>query len=410
MLPFFRRVKACVGTIYFIGLLFNLLGNVTSITVDDNGYVMYCPCMGRFGNQADHFLGSLGFAKGLNRTLVLPPWVEYRKGETRSTQVPFDTYFQVSPLQDFHPVITMENFMEKLAPALWPPEERVSFCYTERMSLDGSPGHGCNAKSGNPFGPFWDTFQIDFVDSEFFGPKLNYDIHHDRKMAHRWNEQYPADKWPVIAFTGAPAVFPAQQENLELHRYLKWSVKYENDARQFIRDALPKGAFIGIHLRNGIDWVRACEHVKESSNLFSSPQCLGYRNEHGQLTGEMCMPSKDTIVRQLKRRIKLQRETTPDNPIKAVFVASDSNHMLADLNDALKRMDVTVVRQPDANPHLDLAILARSNHFIGNCISSYSAFVKRERDVSGFPSSFWAFPPEKPTAKSKSASKTHEEL
>ncbi|XP_058064759.1 GDP-fucose protein O-fucosyltransferase 1, partial [Anopheles bellator] len=349
-------------------LLVLLLSSVAgSITVDENGYILYCPCMGRFGNQADHFLGSLGFAKGLNRTLVLPPWVEYRKTEPRSVQVPFDTYFQVGPLQAHHRVITMEDFMAHLAPSLWPPAERIAFCYTERMGLDGSKGHGCNAKSGNPFGSFWDTFEVDFAGSEFYGPKLNYDVHHGDRMAERWNERYPGDKWPVLAFTGAPATFPVQQENVALHRYLRWSERFESEAKLFIRDSLPKGAFIGIHLRNGIDWVRACEHVRESSNLFSSPQCLGYRNEHGQLTGEMCMPSKDTIVRQLKRRIKQQRESAPDNPIRSVFVASDSNHMLVELNEALRRADVMVIRQPASNPHLDLAILGRANYFIGNC-------------------------------------------
>lgn len=87
---------------------------------------------GRFGNQADHFLGALAFAIGLNRTLVLPPWVEYRYGELKSIQVPFETYFKVEPLTKIHKVITMEKFMQDVAPIEWPENKRVSFCYMAR--------------------------------------------------------------------------------------------------------------------------------------------------------------------------------------------------------------------------------------------------------------------------------------
>lgn len=351
-------------------------------------------------------MGALAFAKALNRTLILPPWVEYRRGEMRSIQVPFDNYFAVEPLKEFHRVILMEDFMKRLASKIWPEEKRISFCYMERKTLQIKDNSivGCHAKEGNPFGPFWDTFNIDFSGSEFYGP-LHFDVHYS-DISERWKNKYLASEWPVLAFTGAPASYPVQNENRHLQEYLKWNNKYRSLASEFIRNTLPKGAFIGIHLRNGIDWVRACEHIKDSQQLFASPQCLGYNNEKGNLYPELCMPSKELIIRQLKRLIKNVKQDHPRNEVRSVFVASDNNHMLMELNNALQRMNITAYRLEKDNPHLDLVILGQSNHFIGNCISSFSAFVKRERDVSGFPSYFWAYPNEK----ERQHSKVHEEL
>lgn len=186
-----------------------------------------------------------------------------------------------------------------------------------------------------------------------------------------------------------------QQENLYLQKYLQWSEAIEDKANYFIAHILPKGAFIGIHLRNGMDWVRACQHIPESPSLFAAPQCMGYRNERGPATADMCLPSHETIIRQLKRVIKNINNSPNNNndrTIKSIFVASDNSHMIDELRTALQRMKIKVFKHSESNPHVDLAILGKSNHFIGNCISSFSAFVKRERDVNGFPSSFWAFP------------------
>ncbi|KAF6214595.1 hypothetical protein GE061_009338 [Apolygus lucorum] len=348
--------------------------------------------MGRFGNQADHFLGALGFSRGINRTLILPPWVEYKFGAPRSVQVPFDTYFQVEPLQKYHRVVLMEEFMRDIAPTLWPPEKRVSFCYTTRGS-----SNGCNAKEGNPFGPFWDTFDVDFVSSQFYGP-LHYDVHHS-DVAFKWRQAYPSDEFPVLAFAGAPASFPVQPENKGLHKYLAWSDNVSKEADEFIKTKLPRGAFIALHLRNGLDWVRACEHIKSSPSLFAAPQCLGYRGEGGKATVDMCLPDARIVTKQVKRLARGVKD------LAAVAVATDSNDMIPELSKALARMEVQVVRIEGSSPHVELAIMGRANFFIGNCISSFSSFVVRERSVRGLPFEFWAYPP--PTKKTPSS---HDEL
>lgn len=77
--------------------------------------------------------------------------------------------------------------------------------------------------------------------------------HTDMKV--QWCKRYPVASWPVMAFTGAPASFPVQLENKKLHACLNWNKDMQDKAKNFIKKTLPKGAFVGIHLRNGFDWV-----------------------------------------------------------------------------------------------------------------------------------------------------------
>lgn len=46
-------------------------------------------------------------------------------------RVPFDEWFLVKPLEAYHNVITMENFMKDIAPRIWPTGQRIGcilFC------------------------------------------------------------------------------------------------------------------------------------------------------------------------------------------------------------------------------------------------------------------------------------------
>ena len=72
-----------------------------------------------------------------------------------------------------------------------------------------------------------------------------------------WNTKYPPSKFPVLAFTGAPGAFPVSEHDVHLQKYLKWSDVIESKADKFlgqIKDN-PEDKFIGLHMRNGIDFV-----------------------------------------------------------------------------------------------------------------------------------------------------------
>lgn len=120
--------------------------------------------------------------------------------------------------------------MNSLADKIWPTEKHYSFCYMQRKSLSGSTKKDCHAKEGNPFGPFWNEFHIDFIGSEFFAP-LHYDAWHAPGLIDKWHKKYPTEDWPVLEFTGVPASFPVQKENIPLQKYLIWTEAMQTKAR-----------------------------------------------------------------------------------------------------------------------------------------------------------------------------------
>uniref|UniRef100_A0A0R3S0F4 GDP-fucose protein O-fucosyltransferase 1 n=1 Tax=Elaeophora elaphi TaxID=1147741 RepID=A0A0R3S0F4_9BILA len=364
---------------------------ITLLWIDDftsaTGYVVYCPCMGRFGNQMEHFLGMLAFVKALNRTLVLPPFIEYYPKKKRAIMVDFDKYFLVEPLRNFHTMIIMRDFIKEIAPNIWPPNKRKAFCWQPRQSIyDTKKLSGCHAKEGNPFDAFWDYSNISFIGDVYYAsdfPEAHLiDLASSRK---KWNEKFPADRYPVLSFISAPAAFPARTGHHHLQKYLYWSKAVMTEANKYVVESLER-PFIGIHLRNGIDWENLCQMVSrnETDKLFGSAICTG---DSSKLTAEMCLPSLETDnkfeVTKKARKLK----------VRSVFVSSDRNHYIDELRQELAPLQIVVQRRHPENLHVNLAILSMADHFIGNCVSTLSAFIYRQRKyASSIPkhSSFFA--------------------
>ena len=76
---------------------------------------------------------------------------------------------------------------------------------------------------------------------------------------------------------GPPSKFPVDEKNAVLQKYLVWQNVIREKAKKFIY-TLPKGPFIGVHLRNGPDWVIIRQnnilfYILLKSLLFTGP-CL----------------------------------------------------------------------------------------------------------------------------------------
>ncbi|CAM4980827.1 unnamed protein product [Rotaria socialis] len=362
---------------FLIGIIISLLllvfqarSNEEQYEIDPNGYIIFCLCMGRFGNQAEHFLGGLAFSKLINRTLIVPPWRTYKN-------VPYSEWFQLESLLSYHRVIDAQDFMEQLAPRIWPQESRIGFCW---LPADKSK-KDCKMKDGNPFESFWNELHIDFIDT------VAYQLNYDEYSIDQWNRLFPFVRYPVIALKDAPASFPMEARYRSLQKYMTWSENIINEVQQHQKNLFNNESYIGIHLRNDLDWEQACSNVEsyETRSYMASPQCLDLlSSSHTFVTHKICYPTDEEILRLLKNVILRTR-------IRNIYVATDKRSMIKEIEEHLSAQRVHVKHLDPWLPVIDVAMLAHADYFIGNCVSSLTSIVKRARDIKKLPSAFWGF-------------------
>lgn len=363
-----------------------------SVSLDQNGYIVYCPCMGRFGNQAEQLLGTLQFGKAINRTIVLPPFIHYVDREVQF--IPFTDYIDIEPIREFHSVITLNEFLKSVAPIRWKEGQRRIFCYSGRS---GVRGEDCNPMDGNPYSPFWRQAVgiSDFKESIFYSPLTTTKLY-----ANEWMQRYK--KYPVIAFVGSPSSFPTNPEAIQLQKHIKFSETAKRKAADYMASRnFPPGPYVGVHLRHGTDWRNACNLLIEHpmSQLFSSHQC---HKSQSHLPHDLCLHSEEQIVHDL---LTVWHETN----ISTIYVATDDDdhelwkrlhHKLsAEIPDLTLMTPILTYSSWHPKGKItgrypaiieDLVILSQAEHFIGNCISSFSAFVSRTRQWPHKSTSFFA--------------------
>ncbi|KAJ8032924.1 GDP-fucose protein O-fucosyltransferase 1 [Holothuria leucospilota] len=234
---------------------------------------------------------------------------------------------------------------------------------------------------------FWDYFNVSFSSLVPFDliDDADLSISSEVKLLQRqWSTQFPGDEHPVLALYHVPGSFPVLSGNRFIQKYFKWNVKLLAEAHAIKRRLFKGDKYLGIHLRVGEDWGRVCDlAVGKSSTYFASPQCKSPFN--GRIFQEMCYPDLDHIL-------ELTREAIVTFGFHHLYIASDDKPYKEEFQQILDPHNVTVHHYNPLSPQMDLIILGEADYFIGNCISTFTSFIKRERDANDRLSTFWGYP------------------
>jgi hypothetical protein len=204
-------------------------------------------------------------------------------------QLDFNLKFFDSSLRQFDPhVITLEEFMQTVAPTLWPENQRIVRCFDPRMDepcrphdQDPSRAHAAPTRcrvDGIPSALFWESFGISFIGHQGHGSPFEHNV---AKMQRMWEERLPVSLYPVLALSSPPALYPLPQEHRAMQRLLTWNqpllLKFRTEM-----DTLTKGQkVLAFHLRGGTDWTSMClREVVGRREFMSSPQCREQRDVH----------------------------------------------------------------------------------------------------------------------------------
>lgn len=110
------------------------------------------------------------------------------------------------------------------------------------------------------------------------------------------------------------------------------------------------------------------------TSLMASSQCVGESSQTA-VSMEMCMPSLEEIISKVDAAITRYS-------VDKLFIATDQSTHEESIRAHFRQrgQDISIAFIDPEIPQIDLILLGEARVFIGNCVSSFSSFVRRHRD------------------------------